>query len=187
MNNDYSDWRQVDSILHARKLVRYGPSSLSLDDISNSIDLELINHDSSVKIPKREKVHFIPPKPLVSSVVTLSSSLPHNINNNNNNKMKSSRFSFLMNDLASSKKNEAIQPKSMKKMHYELPNIKKVQSLVKCQKPLMVVSLSVTDFQDDDDQITISSESLSSSIEISQEMFPEARQIDSPPQSSDSE
>ncbi|OHT12843.1 hypothetical protein TRFO_17216 [Tritrichomonas foetus] len=194
---EFYDVRSIDNLLFARKLVQFCPTSFSVDDLNENFTSHVLQRSHS------EKVHFIPPNPLVSafavspsltskslsssynsaSLISFSeqgqnssSNLFHfnkNINSNSKEtqpKTSVSRFDFLMNDIASIKSNSFSNKslnckeneKCIKKMKYELPNLRQLKlsgcsssclSVPRSRKPLMVVSLSSLDLEGDSHQI----------------------------------
>ena len=121
--SDISDIDDLQSVIIARKLASYVPSSLSIDDLKlgkkskNPIKNSIV--DQNV---------YIPPSPSVSSIGAKN-------NNNKEQEKKSeavSKFAFLL----GSKTPKPKKSISMLKMKYELPNVQKIGSVAKNLKPI---------------------------------------------------
>ena len=123
---------ELDSIIIASHLARYVPTSLSLDN------LHVVYHENKnnqkMKANQFYDKHdsFIPPNPKV------------NTQQQQQQKMEtSSKFAFLLKNNNKKNNNKDSKKTTITKFQYELPNVKKVFTPLKTNKPLMVVSLSV--------------------------------------------
>ncbi|KAH0790004.1 hypothetical protein GPJ56_006043 [Histomonas meleagridis] len=120
--------KALDSLLVARKLARFCPTSLSIDDFRS-----LSNEESKNK-KRTTRVTFIPPSSSVSAISenvkkTHVSGSPR-------------RFACLMNDIKQEK-----EQKNFVQMKYELPNMVRINTPSKSVQPIMAVSLSCNDLQ----------------------------------------
>ena len=119
----------IDNILAARRLAQFCPTSFSIDDF---------------KAPTRkQRIAYIPPTPSVKTEL-ISEPSPFKINLPS----PKHRFGFLLADIKPINKEKTNQ--NNLKMKYELPNVKKVDTPVKTDKPLMVVSFSSTQLNNSD-------------------------------------
>jgi hypothetical protein len=117
----------VDGLLIARRLARFSPTSLSLEDVGASW--------GNRKNPSRKaESEFIPPSPSVVTEASPGFRVPKPVTGH--------RFGFLLEDIKPIDK-----PKQAPRMRYELPNVKQLPSSLKFGRPLLVVSLSSTDLQ----------------------------------------
>jgi len=112
-----------DSVIIARKLARFCPTSLSVDDLQQP--------DETFKRNKKPIMQhsFIPPTPHIS--VEKSEKTESKAENNN------SRFASIFKQTP-----KTPQQTTPAKLIYELPNVTKVQGQLKTGRPLIVVSLS---------------------------------------------
>jgi hypothetical protein len=125
MRADGSVDEALDGLLIARRLARCCPTSLSLEDVSS--EARPISRRSKSSIS-----NFIPPAPSIATEASPTFRVPI--------PPAKHRFGFLLADI------KPIEiAKQVPKMRYDLPNVKQVQSSVKCGSPVMVVSLQGTD------------------------------------------
>lgn len=113
-----------EGLMFARKLAAFCPTSLSMDDLN-----EIAEKTSSRRKWRKER-SFIPPSSSMTVITeeTTSRKAP---------KKSSSVFSFMLTDV----KEEKETKKSLK-MRYELPNITKLHTTGKTNRPLLIVELS---------------------------------------------
>ncbi|OHT06372.1 hypothetical protein TRFO_05566 [Tritrichomonas foetus] len=121
------DSTNIDNLLVARRLAQFCPTSLSVDDFKSQ---------SPDTPDKKEKVEYIPPTPSVKIEQPEKSAFKLGLPSPKH------RFGFLLADIKPIDQSSAKQPPL--KMKYELPNVRKVTTPVKTDRPLMVVSFSST-------------------------------------------
>ena len=121
---------ELDSIIIASHLARYVPTSLSLDNLHFLYNENRNNSKMRSNQVFEKHESFIPPNPKVNTQVKQQQKSE-----------TSSKFAFLLKNNA---KNNSKETKkiTIAKFQYELPNVKKVFTPIKTNKPLMVVSLS---------------------------------------------
>lgn len=124
-----------DNLLVARRLAQFCPTSLSMEDLA-----------SVSRSPRRKKARdkFIPPASSVVTESTPKATVPRSKTNH--------RLNFLLDDVSTAGKTETSTQR--KKMRYELPNVKQITTSVKYGRPLMVVSLSLANLKDVEEQET---------------------------------
>lgn len=162
--SNISDLKELQSVIIARQLATYVPSSLSIDDLKLGKESKKPLKNSIVE----NQNAYIPPSPSVSSIGS-------NSNKEQEKKPEAvSKFAFLLG-------NKTPKPKksiSMLKMKYELPNVQKIGSVAKNLKPILAISFSNLDFKNEkNNQIEIKTP----------DFLPEAIQISSDISDSDEE
>ena len=113
-----------EGLMFARRLATFCPTSLSLDDLN-----EITSRTSDRRKWRREH-QFIPPS--ASMTILTEEAAPRK-----QAPAKTNRFSFMLSDVK-----EEVETKKSLKMRYDLPNVTKVHTLTKINRPLMVVELS---------------------------------------------
>ena len=148
----YDEPANIDNLLVARRLAQFCPTSLSIDDLKgdNRSSFHMASTNSSEKIEEPNQNKYIPPTPSVRiekspSTQAIESKSPFKLGI----EPAKHRFGFLLADIKPISQGNVNLHKSKStvlpvKVKYELPNVKKVDTPVKSVKPLMVVSFSST-------------------------------------------
>ena len=120
-----------DNLFIARKLARFCPTSLSVDD------LKIIQSGKKEKnTEKNDNLNYLPPKPNIIIEREKEDIVDEKKTNNR----------FL--NIFKSPKKESLKLKDPPKLIYELPNVKSVKTQLKTLKPIMVVSLSSSNLKE---------------------------------------
>lgn len=120
----------IDSVLLARKLALFHPTSFSVDDLKSLVSRP---HLPAMRKGRtsNEKVEFIPPIPTVSVIKEAP------IQSTSEKKPVSNRFANLF---ANTK--PTMQTIQNVRMQYDLPNLTRIQTPTKAVRPIMIVNLS---------------------------------------------
>ena len=158
--------KELQNTLIAKKLARFVPSSISIDDIK-------ISKNKSESNDKNQKKLFIPPSPSVS-VITAKNEKERTIPSS------ASKFAFLLG-------NKPKKPKkstSMSKMKYELPNVQKIGVVSNGLRPVLAISVSSLNLKNEDSDLSKKKKKNEGSSKV---FMPDATQIDSDVYDSDSD
>lgn len=152
----FDEHDNIGNLLIARRLAQFCPTSLSIDDFktrpsksSSSLNLNSSISSTENLMDESKKIEYIQPSPLIkidkksSNIKEVKSEFKLGIQPSKH------RFGFLLEDIKpiNNKINSFnscsdLSPRPSKKMRYELPNVKKVDTPIKSSKPLMIVSFS---------------------------------------------
>lgn len=167
MKLKFDEYENIDNLLITRRLAQFCPTSLSIDDFKSrpKKSTSSLNLNSSISsaenlIDESKKIEYIQPSPVVK-IDKLSSNISESKSDFKLGIQPSKhRFGFLLEDIKpinnkikSCNSCSNLSPRPSKKMRYELPNVKKVDTPIKSTKPLMIVSFSSSNLTNNNNKL----------------------------------